>query len=131
MTRQELERLEKLNISINEKLQELEDVRKPFVDNKTKCTPGYVTVRYPSDPTGKTGIKAAEKSIEIDKLIDEYYDLRCKACHSIRTLQDKTSAAILCQRYIHFKTWEEIQIRVKCRKADIFAKHKIALSKIK
>lgn len=131
MTRQELEQLEQLNQTINEKLQELEDIRKLSADGKTKCLPGAVSVRYPSDPTGVKGVKAAKKSMEIDELVDEYYDLRCKACAGIRALQDQREAAILCQRYIHHKTWEEVQIRVKCRRTDIFAKHKIALSKIK
>lgn len=131
MTRQELERLEELNQTINEELIMLEDLRKPSMDSKTKCFPGAVSVRYPSDPTGVMGVKAAQKSIEVDRLIDEYYDLRCRVCSRIRTLDDAREAAILCQRYIHLKTWEEVQNRIKCRRAEVFTHHNIALQRIK
>ena len=131
MLRRDLERLEKLNVRINELLLELHRIRKPYVDNKTKCCPGAVSVRYTSDPTGLTGIKAAEYSAEIDKLIDEYYGLRSKACKQIRSLSDEREAVILCQRYIHLKTWGEVQNRLKCGHGTLFRKHNSALEKIK
>lgn len=123
MTKRDLDSLRILNEKIRRKQERIDLLRSKALPGAIRYKPDKLSTPTVFDPMGDIIAEVWDEERKLDSLIDLYYDIRQMVCAEIRTQTDEQTAAILCQRYIHEKSWEEIAERVKCAKSTVYRKH--------
>ena len=105
-----LQRLKELDIKINQKIKELEDLK---VTARSVKSIDYSTERVQSSPsTDASFVKTIEKinilENEINAKIDEFVDEKDKIINQIQGLENSKYIEILFKRYVEFKKIEDI-----------------------
>lgn len=106
-----LQQLEKLNIIIDQKIQEKADLRASLINvsapdmSKDRVQGGSL----PGDSGfAKTLAKIVDLEKEIDAAIDEFVDKKHKIINQIQKLPKAKHIDLLFKRYVQFKKFEEI-----------------------
>lgn len=68
---------------------------------------------------------------EIDRRIDELYQIKLEILSAIGAVNDSTLRKLLVKRYLQFKTWEQIAVEMSYSWRQIVRLHGKALQKIK
>lgn len=123
MTKRDLDSLRILNEKIRRKQERIDLLRSKALPGAIRYKPDKLSTPTVFDPMGDIIAEVWDEERKLDSLIDLYYDIRQMVCAEIRTQTDEQTAAILCQRYIHEKSWNDIQDRVKCTQRTMFRKH--------
>lgn len=76
-------------------------------------------------------INYANYSKMIDVRIDELYAIKQEILQAINTVDDSTYRTLLIERYVNFKTWEQIAVDMNYCWRQIMRLHGQALQKIK
>lgn len=104
-----LKQLESLNVKINNKKKELDELRQ-----LAQSTGGfdYSAERVQTSPTSdileKKVLKYVYLEQEINTEIDQFIDLKHKIINEIHTLTNNTYIKVLFMRYVEFKKLKEI-----------------------
>lgn len=119
--------IRKLDRKINNKQIELDSLRALV----TSITPTLKEINVQSngsqDRLGETMVKIIDLQHEINNKIDEYVDRKLEAIRLINKLEDDISINILIQRYINYKSWDEIAVSLSYTRQGIIKKHGKAL----
>lgn len=122
-----LAEIRKLDRKIDNKQLEL-DALKALV---TSITPTMKEINVQSngsqDRLGDTMTKIIDLQREINNKIDEYVDRKLEAMRLINKLEDDICINILIQRYINYKSWDEIAGSLSYTRQGIIKKHGKAL----
>ena len=76
-------------------------------------------------------INYANYSKMIDVRIDELYAIKQEILQAINTVKDSAYRTLLIERYVNFKTWEQIAVDMNYCWRQIMRLHGQALQKIK
>ena len=68
---------------------------------------------------------------EIDRRIDEMYQIKLEILSAIELVNDSTLRKLLIKRYLQFKTWEQIAVEMNYSYMHITRLHGKALQEIK
>ncbi|MFI3236799.1 MAG: DUF1492 domain-containing protein [Lachnospiraceae bacterium] len=124
----QLEQIEVLNEIINEKLLQVSELK------QLACSLGsidYSAVRVQSSPSvgGKTNIvaKYVDLELEINQDIDDYVDKKNEIIKQIHKLQNVEHIKLLHDKYVQFKTFEEIAVDMRYSIRQIYRIHGSAL----
>ena len=60
---------------------------------------------------------------EIDRRIDELYQIKLEILSAIGTVNDSTLRKLLVKRYLQFKTWEQIAVEMNYRYMHVTRLH--------
>lgn len=122
-----LSEIRKLDRKINNKQIEL-DALESLV---TQITPMIKEINVQSnssqDRLGETMAKIIDLKNEINNKIDAYVDRKLEAMRLINKLEDDISIHILIQRYINYKSWDDIAESLHYTRQGIIKKHGKAL----
>lgn len=119
--------IRKLDRKIDNKQIELDALRALI----TSITPQLKEVNVQSngsqDRLGDTMVKIIDLQNEINREIDRYVDRKLEAMRLINKLEDDISINILIQRYINYKSWDEIAESLSYTRQGVIKKHGKAL----
>lgn len=108
-----LQQLESLNIKINNKQKELDDLR--LIAQSTGGF-DYSAEKVQTSPTGDTLEKKVVKCVyleqEINDEIDQYVNLKHKIINQIHALTNPAYIQLLFMRYVEFKKLEQISVEL-------------------
>ena len=76
-------------------------------------------------------VRYADYEKEIDRRIDELYQIKLEILSAIELVNDSTLRKLLIKRYLQFKTWEQIAVEMNYSWRQIVRLHGKALQKIK
>lgn len=97
----------------------------------TSITPTLKEINVQSngsqDRLGDTMAKIIDLQREINDKIDEYVNRKLEAIRLINKLEDDISINILIQRYINYKSWDEIAESLSYTRQGVIKKHGKAL----
>lgn len=97
----------------------------------TQITPMIKEINVQSnssqDRLGETMVKIIDLKNEINNKIDAYVDKKLEAIRLINQLEDDISINVLIQRYINYKSWNEIAESLNYTRQGIIKKHGKAL----
>ena len=124
-----LQRLKKLDIKINQKIKELEDLK---VTARSVKSIDYSKERVQSSPSTEAPfVKTVEKinilENEINAKIDEFVDEKDKIINQIQGLDDSMYINILYKHYVEFMTFEKIAVDLNYSIRNIYVIHEKAL----
>ena len=68
---------------------------------------------------------------EIDRRIDELYQIKLEILSAIGTVNDSTLRKLLVKRYLQFKTWEQIAVEMNYSYMHVTRLHGKALQEVK
>lgn len=123
-----LQRYTKLNKAIDQRILERDRLR----SLAEKCTVAITGVpRGGERDRTDTYIRLAEIESEIDKIIDQYVDMRKEIEAAISTVEDITLQTLLRYRYLNGLTWEKIAVEMNYCWRQIIRLHGRALQDIK
>lgn len=124
--RQYLEQISKLNLMIDNKLQEIYVLR-TMATRVTISTEQERVKSSPSNVLENTIAKIIDKEWEIDKLVDEMIDKRSKIVEQIDAIENQRFYAILTYKYVQCMTNKEIMIKMKIQERQVKNLHHDAL----
>ena len=107
-SKQYLEQINKLNLMINNKLQEIYELR----TIATRVTISTENERVKSSPTNvleNSVAKIIDKQWEIERLVDELIDKRTTIIAQIDAIENQRFYSILTYKYVQCLTIKEIQ----------------------
>lgn len=117
-TRQHLEQINKLNLMINNKLQEIYELR----TIATRVTISTETERVKSSPTNvleNSVAKIIDKQWEIERLVDELIDKRTEIIGQIDKIENQRFYSILTYKYVQCLTIKEIQSKMNLQERQV------------
>lgn len=119
----------RMNQKIKSKLEQLEQLRAMTC----KVTPTFSDMRVSGTkdrcPMETAIIKVITAEEEINKMIDNFVDLKAKLHSMIQKLDGHESRMVLEYRYLCFNNWEEISIKMQYKTSYIYKMHGRALRK--
>ena len=121
-----MEQINKLNLMIDNKLQEIYVLR-TMATRVTISTEQERVKSSPSNVLENTIAKIIDKEWEIDKLVDEMIDKRSKIVEQIDAIENQRFYAILTYKYVQCMTNKEIMIKMKIQERQVKNLHHDAL----
>ena len=120
----------RLNMEIDSKLEQLEQLRELSVRIKPAFTGERIMVTRDKSPMENAIIKVVMAEDEINKMIDKYVDLKAEISVSIGQLDCFESRILLELRYLGFNSWDEIAVKMNYRTSYIYKLHGRALQEL-
>ena len=117
----------RLNIEIDSKLEQLEQLRELSVRIKSAFIGERITVTKDKSPMESSIIKVVMAEDEINRLIDRFVDVKANISAGIGQLDCFESRILLELRYLCFNTWGEIAVKMNYRTSYIYKLHGRAL----
>lgn len=121
-----LEQINKLNLMINNKLQEIYELR----TIATRVTVSMESERVKSSPTNileNSIAKIVDKQWEVEKLVDELIEKRCKIIQQVDQIENQRFYSILTYKYVQCLTIKEIQGKMNLQERQVKNLHQDAL----
>lgn len=128
-TKEWLNRGWKLNEEINALLTEQRQAFNIATSTTPKLSADKVQTSQSNSAESKF-INYAEYSKMIDERIDELYAIKQEILQVINTVENSTYRTLLIERYIQFKTWEQIAVDMNYCWRQIMRLHGKALCKV-
>lgn len=122
-----LKQLEDRNMEINQKLEEIKDLKVMAGLFGSMHDGERVLASADGDKIPKIVAKYVDMEKEVDEEIDRYADLKHKITIEIRGLKKKLYIDILFKRYVEFKDFKEIAFETDYTYGYIRNQHKYAL----
>ncbi len=120
----------RLNIEIDSKLEQLEQLRELSVRIKSAFIGERITVTKDKSPMESSIIKVVMAEDEINRLIDRFIDLKAEISESIGQLDGFESRILLELRYLCFNSWDEIVVKMNYQTSYIYKLHCKALQEL-
>lgn len=121
-----LEQINKLNMMIENKLQEIYVLR----TTATRVTVSIEQERVKTSPSNvleNTIAKIIDKEWEIDKLVDEMIDKRSKIVEQIDAIENPKFYSILTYKYVQCMSNKEVEQKMKLQERQVKNLHHDAL----
>lgn len=121
-----LEQINKLNMMIENKLQEIYALR----TTATRVTVSIEQERVKTSPSNvleNTIAKIIDKEWEIDKLVDEMIDKRSKIVEQIDAIENQKFYSILTYKYVQCMSNKEVEQKMKLQERQVKNLHHDAL----
>jgi hypothetical protein len=121
-----LEQINKLNMMIENKLQEIYALR----TTATRVTVSIEQERVKTSPSNvleNTIAKIIDKEWEIDKLVDEMIDKRSKIVEQIDAIENPKFYSILTYKYVQCMSNKEVEQKMKLQERQVKNLHHDAL----
>lgn len=121
-----LEQINKLNMMIENKLQEIYALR----TTATRVTVSIEQERVKTSPSNvleNTIAKIIDKEWEIDKLVDEMIDKRSKIVKQIDAIENPKFYSILTYKYVQCMSNKEVEQKMKLQERQVKNLHHDAL----
>lgn len=125
--KQYLQRIEKLDRLIQNKLEEASRLRDMITNISTYKNGVKAQIAGGQDKIGSAIARIVDLEREIDKLVDKYVDERDIIAGQIEQLEDPDMYHVLAARYINHKTFKEIAIEMDRHEDSIYKIHGKAL----
>lgn len=103
-----LKQVKLYDIHIDNKLEELKRLKDMVLRITSTMKDDVVSSSGSQDKFGDTMAKIVDLQDEINKTVDSYVDLKKEIFNVIDQVEDADQLAVLCKRYLQYKTWEQI-----------------------
>ena len=115
---------------LDKEIDSLEAAKRTMYNRITGITPNYggEVVNGTKDPHKYDEYVAY--CAKVDKLVDEYVDIKCEIHTIIAQIKDTKLRTILLARYINFLTFEQIAVDMSYDWRHIMRLHKQALAEV-
>lgn len=84
----------------------------------------------PSDKTARAAVKLADMKKELERDIDHLLDILCEITKAINSVNDLSLRAVLFERYVNLKKWEEIALMLGLCTRQVLNMHNKAIKEI-
>ena len=121
-----LDQINKLNLMIDNKLQEIYVLR-TMATRVTISTENERVKSSPSNVLENTVAKIIDKEWEIDRLVDTLIDKKSQIIEKIDTIENPRLYAILTYKYVQCLSIKEIETKMKLQERQIKNLHQEAL----
>ena len=125
-----LKKLELADVHINNKLNDLQNLRTMVTKITSTISPVSVSGSGSQDKIGDTVAKIVDLQNEINDKIDRYVDLKREVSALIDQIQEPDQVKVLYKRYIEYKPLELIAIEMSCTYRNICYIHGKALQAV-
>ena len=126
-----LEKMSKLNLKIDTKIQELVHL-KALAEKTTSYVTGMPGNSNKAKRTMADTIdKIVDLQYEINNEIDEYVDIKSEMYHAINKLEDSDQRLVLEMRYINEMKWQEIAGAIGCADRHVYRIHEAGIKNLK
>lgn len=126
-TREYLKQIERLDLMIEKKLEEISELRALATSISVVQKEVNVQTSGDKDQLGKAISKIVDLERETDELIDRYVEKRHLIIRQIDEIKDKDQYRLLMDRYVLKKYWEDIIDEWDCSRSKILTLHREAL----
>lgn len=126
-TRDYLKQIERLDLMIEKKLEEISELRALATSISVVQKEVNVQTSGDKDQLGKAISKIVDLERETDELIDQYVEKRHLIIRQIDEIKDKDQYRLLMDRYVLKKYWEDIIDEWDCSRSKILTLHRKAL----
>ena len=120
----------RLNQRINSKLEQIQSLR----ELATKCTPFLTGMPKTPNQDGSlmadTVLKIIDLEKELQKDIDRLVDLKKEIMTVVKAVDNMECQTLLEQRYLCFKSWEQIAVDMGYNVRHVYRLHDEALQKV-
>lgn len=120
----------RLNQRINSKLEQIQSLR----ELATKCTPFLIGMPKAPNQDGSlmadTVLKIIDLEEELQKDIDRLVDLKKEIMAVVKAVDNMECQTLLEQRYLCFKSWEQIAVDMGYNVRHVYRLHDEALQKV-
>lgn len=120
----------RLNQRINSKLEQIQSLR----ELATKCTPFLTGMPKSPNQDGSlmadTVLKIIDLEKELQKDIDRLVDLKKEIMAVVKAVVNMECQTLLEQRYLCFKSWEQIAVDMGYNVRHVYRLHDEALQKV-
>ena len=120
----------RLNQRINSKLEQIQSLR----ELATKCTPFLTGMPKSPNQGGSlmadTVLKIIDLEQELQKDIDRLVDLKKEIMAVVKAVDNMECQTLLEQRYLCFKSWEQIAVDMGYNVRHVYRLHDEALQKV-
>ncbi len=120
----------RLNQRINSKLEQIQSLR----ELATKCTPFLTGMPKTPNQDGSlmadTVLKIIDLEKELQKDIDRLVDLKKEIMAVVKAVDNMECQTLLEQRYLCFKSWEQIAVDMSYNVRHVYRLHDEALQKV-
>lgn len=120
----------RLNQRINSKLEQIQSLR----ELATKCTPFLTGMPKTPNQDGSlmadTVLKIIDLEKELQKDIDRLVDLKKEIMAVVKAVDNMECQTLLEQRYLCFKSWEQIAVDMGYNVRHVYRLHDEALQKV-
>ena len=120
----------RLNQRINSKLEQIQSLR----ELATKCTPFLTGMPKTPNQDGSlmadTVLKITDLEKELQKDIDRLVDLKKEIMAVVKAVDNMECQTLLEQRYLCFKSWEQIAVDMGYNVRHVYRLHDEALQKV-
>lgn len=120
----------RLNQRINSKLEQIQSLR----ELATKCTPFLTGMPKTPNQDGSlmadTVLKIIDIEKELQKDIDRLVDLKKEIMAVVKAVDNMECQTLLEQRYLCFKSWEQIAVDMGYNVRHVYRLHDEALQKV-
>lgn len=103
-----LKQIKLYDTRIDNKLEELKRLKDMVLRITSTMKDEVVSSSGNQDKFGDTMAKIVDLQTEINEVVDEYVDLKKAISDVIYKVPDADALAVLCKRYMQYKTWEQI-----------------------
>ena len=103
-----LKQIKLYDTHIDNKLEEMKRLKDMVLRITSTMKDVVVSSSGSQDKFGDTMAKIVDLQDEVNKAVDEYVDLKKAISDVIDTVPDADELAVLCKRYMQYKTWEQI-----------------------
>ena len=103
-----LKQIKLYDTHIDNKLEELKRLKDMVLRITSTMKDEVVSSSGNQDKFGDTMAKIVDLQDEINKTVDEYIDLKAGISAVVDLVTDADELAVLCKRYMQYKTWEQI-----------------------
>lgn len=128
-TKEYLQQIGKLNKMINNKMIELTQMKELSYSIKAVASGERVLSSGDPDKTGCAYVKIEEMEHKIDRMIDNYVDIKAKIIEQIESIEDENLYNILFLKYIAKKRFEDIAVDINKSWRQTIRLHGAALEK--
>lgn len=122
-----LKQIEIMNNKINTKIQELCESKQLAYSTGALSNDERVKSSGSQDRMGNDVVRIVDMENAIDDMIDTYVDYKYAAIKEIRKLNDEKMKQVLYERYIEFKTYEDIAKDMHMTRSGAYKLHNRAI----
>ena len=120
----------RLDNRINSKIDQIASLN----DLATKCTSHMTGMPRNPSPSNSQMADAVAKIVdleaEINRDIDALVDIKCDLVKTIKAVDDIDCQLLLEERYLCYKSWEQIAVEMDFRVRHVYEVHNDALKKV-